>query len=164
MKIKLTEGKLKQIVAESVNRVLNETISTDYRESLKQLLTKAFTNLNDNEKQFLYDLLSNEPWETIYTALETIKPYNPSNVNESFNKVLKEGGYYSGEYDRTGLPLNDREYVESIEYVIDSIVNGNYKQALELIKNMDTSDRRELIKYAREVGYIDDLMNIMTEL
>ena len=85
-------------------------------------------------------------------------------INESFNKVLKEGGYYSGEYDSTGLPLNDREYVESIEYVIDSIVNGNYNQALELIKNMDTSDRRELIKYAREVGYIDDLMNIMAEL
>ena len=29
---------------------------------------------------------------------------------------------------------------------------------------MDISDRKELIQYAREVGYIDDLMNIMVEL
>lgn len=51
------------------SRDINEAISTDYRISLKQILTKSFGNLNDNEKQFLYDLLNNEPWETIYTAL-----------------------------------------------------------------------------------------------
>ena len=62
---------------------LNEAISPDYRSALKQLFVKSFSNLDDNEKQFLYDLLSNETWETVYVALETLKPYNPNNeVNE----------------------------------------------------------------------------------
>ena len=64
---------------------LNETISPDYRSSLKSLLTKSFSNLDDNEKQFLYDLLNNETWETVYVALETLKPYNPNKVNEGKN-------------------------------------------------------------------------------
>lgn len=85
-------------------------------------------------------------------------------VNESVKKVLKEGGRYRGEYDRTGLPLNDIEYVDSIEYVIDSIVNGNRRQAIDLVRKMDISDRKELISYAREMGYIDKLMNVMAEL
>ena len=71
-KLVITESKLKQIVNESVKNVLNETISTDYRMTLKQIFTKSFGNLNDNEKQFLYDLLNNEPWETIYTALNVL--------------------------------------------------------------------------------------------
>ena len=54
------------------SRDINETISTDYRMTLKQIFTKSFGNLNDNEKQFLYDLLNNEPWETIYTALNVL--------------------------------------------------------------------------------------------
>ncbi len=85
-------------------------------------------------------------------------------VNESVKKVLREGGRYRGEYDSTGLPLNDREYVDSVEYVIDSIVNGNWSQAVDLVRKMNISDRKELISYAREVGYIDDLMNVMSEL
>ena len=85
-------------------------------------------------------------------------------INESVRKVLKEGGRYRGEYDSTGLPLNDHEYVNSIEYVIDSIVNGNWSQAVDLVREMDISDRKELISYAREMGCIDDLMNVMAEL
>lgn len=79
MKIKLTENKLKQIVSESVKNILSETISPDYRSALKQLFAKAFGNLDDNEKQYLYDLLSNETWETVYVALEILKPYKPNN-------------------------------------------------------------------------------------
>lgn len=55
-KIRITENELKQIVAESVKKTLNEAISTDYRSELKQLFAKSFGNLNDNEKQYLYDL------------------------------------------------------------------------------------------------------------
>jgi hypothetical protein len=84
-KIRITENELKQIVAESVKKILsearkpsdktvdiNEAISTDYSNALKQLLAKSFSTLNENEKQFLYDLLNNEPWETIYTALNVL--------------------------------------------------------------------------------------------
>lgn len=127
-KIKLTESRLKQIISESVKRVLNETISTDYRESLKQLLTKAFTNLDDNEKQFLYDLLNNEPWETIYTALETIKPYNPSNVNESVNRVLNESadGYWRN-------LLNESL---SLEEMLEPYINGNNEVDINDVMNI----------------------------
>lgn len=38
-------------------------------------------------------------------------------------------GRYSGEYDRTGSPLDDNEYVESLEYILDNITNGNISQA-----------------------------------
>lgn len=85
-------------------------------------------------------------------------------VNESVKKVLKEGGRYSGEYDRTGSPLNDDDYIESVEYVIDSIVNGHRRQAIELVSNMSISDRLELIQYAREVGYLDKVSEILAQL
>ena len=61
MKIKLTENKLKQIVAESVKNILSEAISPDYRSALKQLFAKSFGNLDDNEKQYLYDLVFGVP-------------------------------------------------------------------------------------------------------
>lgn len=61
-----------------MNNVLSEAISTDYRSTLKQLFAKSFANLDDNEKQFLYDLLNNETWEVVYVALESLKPYNPN--------------------------------------------------------------------------------------
>ena len=53
-------------------------------------------------------------------------------IKESVNKVLKEGRY-SGEYDRTGSPLDDNEYVESLEYILDGITNGNISQAKEML-------------------------------
>lgn len=84
-------------------------------------------------------------------------------IKESVKKVLKEGGRYNGERDHNGFPSSD-EYVESVDYVIDSIINGNRRQALELIRNMDLNDRLELIQYAREVGYIDQLIHIMAHL
>lgn len=93
-KIRITESKLRQIVNESVKNVLNEAMSTDYRSALKQIFTKSFGNLSDNEKQFLYDLLSNETWETVYVALETLKPYNPKKkVNEGKDIISMESIY-----------------------------------------------------------------------
>ena len=73
---------------------INEAISTDYRSTLKLLFAKSFGNLNDNEKQYLYDLLNNEPWETIYVALEMLKPYNPNNkVNEGKDIISMDSIY-----------------------------------------------------------------------
>ena len=73
---------------------LNEAISPDYRSALKQLFAKSFGNLDDNEKQYLYDLLSNETWETVYVALETLKPYNPNNeVNEGKDIIFMDSIY-----------------------------------------------------------------------
>lgn len=53
---------------------------------------------------------------------------------------------------------------ESVEYVIDSIINGNRRQAIELVANMSISDRMELIKYAKEVGYLDKVSEILAQL
>lgn len=114
MKIKLTESKLKQIVAESVKKVLNESMSSDYRKTLKDLLTKAFTNLNDNEKQFLYDLLNNEPWETIYIALGVLES---NRINESRKKREPRKGT---------IELNGK-HIDAVEDGLDKNGNPMYK-------------------------------------
>lgn len=81
--IRLTESDLRKVIKESVSKILNETVSPDDYSALKQLLAKSFGNLNDNEKQYLYDLLNNETWETVYAAMDVLKPYNPNNkVND----------------------------------------------------------------------------------
>ena len=65
-------------------------------------------------------------------------------INKSVTEILMESGRYSGEYDRTGNPVNDNDYIESVEYVIDSITNGNIEQAKQLITNMSINDIGEL--------------------
>ena len=81
-------------------------------------------------------------------------------IKESVNKVLKEGRY-SGEYDRTGSPLDDNEYVESLEYILDSITNGNISQAKEMISELSQSELSELIQLAREYDMLDDVLEYM---
>lgn len=130
MKIRLTESKLKQMVAESVKKVLNESISTDYHNTLKELLTKSFSTLNENEKQFLYDLLNNEPWETIYTALETLKPYNPNNVNE---------GKKSQQPRKGTIELNGKN-IDATEDGLDRYGNPMYKVSDPSIKGRRCKD------------------------
>ena len=130
MKIRLTESKLKQIVAKSVKKMLNESISTDYHNTLKELLTKSFSTLNENEKQFLYDLLNNEPWETIYTALETLKPYNPNNVNE---------GKKSQQPRKGTIELNGKN-IDATEDGLDRYGNPMYKVSDPSIKGRRCKD------------------------
>ena len=72
--MKINETQLKKIIKESVKKALKEEISHDYYESLKQVLTKSFSNLNDNDKIFLYDLLNEQTWEVVYAALSILKP------------------------------------------------------------------------------------------
>jgi Cdc6-like AAA superfamily ATPase len=71
--VRLTESDLHNIIKESVNKVLKEDISLDYKNELKNILNKAFSNLNDNEKIFLSDLLNNETWDVVYTALNILQ-------------------------------------------------------------------------------------------
>lgn len=73
--IKLTESDLHKIIKESVKKVLKEGPSEDGLNALKEVLIKSFSNLSDNEKTFLYDLLNRETWEVVYTALRILKPY-----------------------------------------------------------------------------------------
>lgn len=85
-------------------------------------------------------------------------------ITKSVQKILMEGGRYSGEFDRTGNPVNDNDYIESVEYVIDSITNGNIEQAKQLIANMPVNDRMELIHYAKEVGYLGKVAEILAQI
>ena len=114
MKIKLTENKLKQIVAESVKNILSEAISPDYRSALKQLFAKSFGNLDDNEKQYLYDLLSNETWETVYVALGVLES---NRINESRKKR---------EPRRGTIELNGK-HIDAVEDGMDKNGNPMYK-------------------------------------
>lgn len=93
---------------------INEAISTDYRKSLKQLLTKSFGNLDDNEKQFLYDLLNNEPWETIYIALGVLES---NRINESRKKREPRKGT---------IELNGK-HIDAVEDGLDKYGNPMYK-------------------------------------
>ena len=93
---------------------INEAISTDYRKSLKQLLTKSFGNLDDNEKQFLYDLLNNEPWETIYIALGILES---NRINESRKKREPRKGT---------IELNGK-HIDAVEDGLDKYGNPMYK-------------------------------------
>ena len=46
-------------------------------EELRVLLKKVFSNLNGEERDYLYDMLNNDIWNTVYVALSVLKPYNP---------------------------------------------------------------------------------------
>ena len=72
--MKINESQLRKIIKESVKNVLNEELSNDHYKELKQLLAKSFSNLNDDEKTFLYDLLNKQTWEVVYAALSVLKP------------------------------------------------------------------------------------------
>lgn len=72
-------------------------------------------------------------------------------IKESVRQVLREG-HYEDEYDRTGSPLDDESYVESFEYIIDSLINGNFRQANEMIQNLTPSEVVELLDMAREAN------------
>lgn len=52
MKIRLTENKLKQIIAESVNKVLNENITEGYWNEVEQLLTNLYDWTKFYEEEF----------------------------------------------------------------------------------------------------------------
>lgn len=71
-------------------------------------------------------------------------------------------GRYSGEYDRTSSPLDDNEYVESLEYILDNITNGNISQAKKkMISELSQSELSELIQLAREYDMLDDVLRYM---
>ena len=82
-------------------------------------------------------------------------------IKESIKRILNENSRYSGEYDRTGLPLDDNAYCESVNYILDSIINGNISQAEEMINGLDRKGIKELIMYAREMGYEDEVLRYL---
>lgn len=84
-------------------------------------------------------------------------------VDKIVNSILKEGFYNQG-YDDHGDPVDDYAYIDSYEYIIDSIINGNISQARQLLANLDRGEIRELIEYTRnELGY-DDIADKLEKL
>ena len=173
--IRLTEGDLHRIIKESVDNILSELDwktrtsaalerckrsghkSDLAQKDIERAVKKAKESQSKDKEKFNQDFSD-------YFGDKTKYVKGKGWIKESVNKVLKESGRYNGERDHNGFPSNDVEYIESVDYVIDSIINGNQQQALELIRDMDINDRLELIQYAREVGYIDKLMYIMARL
>ena len=58
--------------------------------------------------------------------------YRPGSGKWMKKKYLGEGRY-EGEYDRTGKAEDDYAYIESYEYIVDSMTNGNWSQVRKLI-------------------------------
>jgi hypothetical protein len=76
-------------------------------------------------------------------------------VKESIAKILKEG-YYTKGYTEHGEPSDENAYIESYEYIIDSVFNGNFSQVREMISNLNDDEIEELLDYTRnELGYND---------
>ena len=84
-------------------------------------------------------------------------------IKKQVTKQLNEK-FYDGEYDRTGCPLDDKSYIDSYEYIIDSIINGNWQQAQELSSKLTFQERMELLNYAQEIGYEKDVKKLFSYL
>ena len=91
---------------------------------------------------------------TIRLTENDLKQVIKESVNKIVNSILKEGFYDKG-YNDHGDPSDEYAYVDSNEYIIDSIINGNMSQARQLLSNLDRGEIRELIEYARELGCDD---------
>ena len=112
------------------------------------------------------------PEDVVEKLKELIKDYIDENLKEPttaleskirrmVQETVCEIGRYSGEYDRTGMALDDDEYVDSIDYIIDSVINGNTSQVRELVQKLTYSELFELIDLAREMGCEDDLKRMI---
>ena len=78
-------------------------------------------------------------------------------VKESVKRIL-ESGRYEGGYNDHGDVEDDNAYVESLDYIIDSIINGNISYAQERISQLNPREVKELILLAREYGCEDDVL------
>ena len=68
---------------------------------------------------------------------------------------LKEGFYTKG-YTEHGEPSDEYAYIESYEYIIDSVINGNFSVVREMLSNLNNDEIEELLDYTRnELGYND---------
>lgn len=128
MKIKITESDIRRIVKETTRRILKE----------------GYTDLNDVDS---YDDEGNY-WGEERTGKKNEKK-KEDNIDE---------GHYSGGYTDHGEPEDDQAYVDSIDYIIDSIINGNISYAKKRIENLRPKEVKELILLAREYGVEDDVL------
>ena len=114
--VKLNEGQLKKIVAESVKRVLKEFIEDDSIESVrngadkfinKEELASEFTDwaLNDSYKyrglggpvnviQAMHDYYYNDEEDELYRACENFAKMKGLDVNEVFEAACMACNYY----------------------------------------------------------------------
>lgn len=76
---------------------------------------------------------------------------------DAYNDEVLNEGFYQGEYDRTGAPIDDIGYTKSFEYVIDSLINGNFQHVKILTSKLNKKQRIDLYNYAKEIGYADKL-------
>lgn len=106
--VKLNEGQLKKIVAESVKRVLKEYIDNDKEKFIdKEELASEFTNwaLNDshnyrglggpvNVLQAMHDYYYNDEEDDLYRACENFAEMKGLDVNEVFEAACMACNYY----------------------------------------------------------------------
>ena len=71
--IKVTEQDLKNIISESVKKIVKESRQNVYDTFLKPICQKMAANLTDEEKKKLYYIVDNESWDFVYAMLNAIK-------------------------------------------------------------------------------------------
>ena len=147
--IRLTESDLHKIVKTSVKKILKEE---HYQQCNVWDVLSELSEVMSYE-DILSRLISRIGEEASYKYLMDIKSIEIDSYND---EVLNEG-FYQGEYDRTGAPIDDIGYTESFDYIIDSLINGNFQQVKKLISKLNKKQRIDLYNYAKEIGYGDKL-------
>jgi hypothetical protein len=147
--IRLTESDLHKIVKTSVKKILKEE---HYQQGNVWNVLSELSEVMSYE-DILSRLISRIGEEASYKYLMDIKSIEMDAYND---EVLNEG-FYQGEYDRTGAPIDDIGYTKSFEYVIDSLINGNFQQVKNLTSKLNKKQRIDLYNYAKEIGYADKL-------
>lgn len=76
--------------------------------------------------------------------------------NSILDKAINEAvTRYIGGYTSHGEPKNNNAYIDSYEYLIDSVINGNWSQAKEIASGIDNID--DFVEWFEENGFDDKL-------
>ena len=107
--------------------------------------------LKEEIRNYINKNLKNKPT----TALE-------SKIRQMVQETVSQiGQRYNGEYDRTGMPIDNEDYVDSIDYIIDSVINGNVTQVRQLVGKLTFGEFFDVIDLAREYGCEEDLRKMI---
>lgn len=79
-------------------------------------------------------------------------------VDECVRKAVNEAmGRYNGGYNDHGDPISDKKYINSYEYLLDSMINGNWSQAKNMYRKV--RNKKDFYDFVSETcpNMLDDI-------
>lgn len=71
--------------------------------------------------------------EMDYESKRSVKRIVDECVRNAVNEAM---GRYNGGYNGHGDPISDKKYINSYEYLLDSMINGNWSQAKNMYRKV----------------------------